>query len=409
MGAISNNFRQIQIRGPMPRTYPRTLLAIVSFCLICSLSAAHAQDNPAAKPAPKPAPVLAGEAVRGSLPILIPAVGAVEAGAVVEIKARISGLLRAVHFTEGQDVRQGDLLFSIDSRDLEADLRSARANLERSRSHLAKAEEDKRRYDNLLSQGMVSRDQQESTATTLAALQAEIRSAEAAVEAAKVELSFAEIRSPITGRTGALQMDAGNMVKANADSPMVVISQVAPVNVRFSVPESHLGAIMAGQQAAALTVTAKPAGAPAATGKLVFIDSSVDSRTGTIALKAQFPNTDRTLWPGQFTDVTLMAGTRNNVVLVPAQAVTPGAEGEFVYIIRPDSTVEYRLVKTGPRQDGHVVVESGLEGGEKIVLDGHLRLSPGATVTIRDPQAKDAKPDDAPQGKARDAVPGAKL
>lgn len=390
----------------MPRKYCVLLMILAAVFLVSTV--APAQDKPAAKPAPKPAPVTAGEAVRGSLPILVSAVGAVEAGAVVEIKARISGLLRAVHFTEGQDVRQGDLLFSIDSRDLEADLRSARANLDRSRSHLAKAEEDKRRFDDLLSQGMVSRDQQESTATALAALQAEIRSAEAAVEAAKVELSFAEIRSPITGRTGVLQMDAGNMVKANADSPMVVISQVEPVNVRFSVPEIHLGAIMAGQHAAPLAVTAKPAGAPVATGRLVFIDSAVDSQTGTIALKAQFPNTDRSLWPGQFTDVTLTVDTRNNVVLVPAQAVTPGAEGEFVYIIRPDSTVEYRLVKTGPRQDGHVVVESGLEGGEKIVLDGHLRLSPGAAVTIRDPQAKDAKADDAPQGKAQDAAPGAK-
>jgi multidrug efflux system membrane fusion protein len=408
MITISNNFKRIQSRGPMPRTYPRILLALVSFCLICGLSAVHAQDKPAAKPAPKPAPVTAGEAVRGSLPLLVPAVGTVEAGAVVEVKARINGLLRAVHFAEGQDVRQGDLLFSIDSRDLEADLRSARANLERSRSHLAKAEEDKRRFDSLLSQGMVSRDQQESTATALAALQAEIRSAEAAVEAARVQLSFAEIRSPITGRAGVLQMDAGNMVKANADSPMVVISQVAPVNVRFSVPEIHLGAIMAGQRAAPLAVMARPAGAPAATGKLVFIDSSVDSQTGTIALKAQFSNTERTLWPGQFADVTLTVGTRDNVVLVPAQAVTPGAEGEFVYIIRPDSTVEYRLVKTGPRQDGLVVVESGLEGGEKIVLDGHLRLSPGAAVTIRDPQTKDAKSDEAPQGKAQDGAPGAK-
>ena len=355
-----------------------SLLALSCLCL--SLNPASAQEKPKAKAAP----VLAGEAVRGSIPVTLTAVGTVEASEVVEIKARINGLLRKVHFEEGSDVREGDPLFSLDSRDLEAQLRSARAGLDRIRAQLKKAGEDKRRNDDLLRQGLISRDQQETTDTALAALQAELREAEAAVESAAVDLSHAEIRSPLNGRTGVLQLNAGNMVKANADSPMVVISRVEPVNVRFAVPEAHLSAIMAAQALAPLRVTAKPAGvSEAVSGSLFFIDSAVDSKTGTITLKARFANGGRQLWPGQFADVTLEVGTMQDAVLVPERAVAPGAEGEYVFVILPDNTVEYRTVRTGLRHGDRVVVESGLNGGERIVLDGHLRLTPGAAVTIR--------------------------
>ena len=354
------------------------LLALSCLCL--SLNPASAQE----KPRTKAAPVLAGEAVRGTIPVTLTAVGTVEASEVVEIKARINGLLRKVHFEEGSDVRQGDPLFSLDSRDLEARLRSARAGLDRIRAQLKKAGEDKRRNDDLLRQGLISRDQQETTDTALAALQAELREAEAAVEAAAVDLSHAEIRSPLNGRTGVLQLHAGNMVKANADSPMVVISRVEPVNVRFAVPEAHLSAIMAAQAQAPLRVTARPAGVnEAVSGSLFFIDSAVDSKTGTITLKARFANDGRELWPGQFADVSLEVGTVQDAVLVPERAVAPGADGEYVFVILADNTVEYRTVRTGLRHGDRVVVESGLNGGERIVLDGHLRLTPGAAVTIR--------------------------
>lgn len=369
----------------------------IVFLLVLSCLALHsasAQEKPKAKAAP----VLAGEAVRGSIPVTLTAVGTVEASEVVEIKARINGLLRKVHFEEGSDVREGAPLFSLDSRDLEAQLRSARAGLDRIRAKLKKAGEDKRRNDDLLRQGLISRDQQETTDTALAALQAELREAEAAVEAAAVDLSHAEIRSPLSGRTGALQLHAGNMVKANADSPMVVISRVEPVNVRFAVPEAHLSGIMAAQAKAPLTVTARPAGLnEAVSGSLSFIDSAVDSRTGTIALKARFANADRRLWPGQFADVTLEVGTMQDAVLVPGRAVAPGAEGEFVFVILADNTVEYRTVRTGLRHGDLVVVESGLNGGERIVLDGHLRLTPGAAVTIRN-QGEGAGPADTAPG-----------
>lgn len=374
----------------MPYRFLRTLLIFAAILLIfCSVAAAQPQD----KPKPKAAPVTAGEAVRGAVPILLTAIGTVEASEVVEVKARINGLLREVHFEEGQDVHRGDPLFSLDSRDLEAELRSARAGLDRVRAQLRKAVEDKRRNDDLLRQGLISRDRQETTATAQESLQAEVQEAEAAVEEAKVALSHAEIRSPIDGRTGTIQLHAGNMVKANADSPMVVISRVEPVNVRFAVPESHLAAIMAAQATAPLRVLAKPAGLPEpVAGSLSFIDRGVDARTGTIALKARFANTNRQLWPGQFADVTLEVGVLKDVVLVPERAVSPGADGEYVYAILPDGTVEYRTVATGLRHDGMVVVKSGLQGGEKVVLDGHLRLSPGAAVTIR-PEGQGGKPE----------------
>ncbi|GAB6111394.1 efflux RND transporter periplasmic adaptor subunit [Desulfomicrobium salsuginis] len=374
------------------RLVPICLLALI--CLFSAHSQAFAQEKPKAKAAP----VLAGEAVRGSIPVILTAVGTVEASEMVEIKARINGLLRTVHFEEGSDVREGDPLFSLDSRDLEAQLRSARAGLDRIKAQLKKAGEDKRRNDDLLRQGLISRDQQETTDTALAELQAEQREAEAAVEAAGVALSYAEIRSPITGRTGVLQLHAGNMVKANADTPMVVISRIEPVNVRFSVPEAHLPAIMAAQAKAPLKVTARPAGvSEAVSGSLSFIDSAVDSRTGTITLKARFANAGRQLWPGQFADVSLEVGTMQDAVLAPERAVAQGADGEYVFVILPDNTVEYRTVRTGLRHGDNVVVESGLSGGERIVLDGHLRLTPGAAVTVRG-QGEAAAPAGGKQG-----------
>lgn len=367
----------------MPIRYLRIVLSVALLLLLLSSTSLFAQEKPKDSKS-KAAPVLAGEAVRGTVPVLLTAVGTVEASEVVEIKARINGLLRAVHFEEGQDVHQGQLLFSLDSRDLEAELRSAKAGLDRVRAQLRKLEEDKRRNDDLLRQGIISREQQETSTANLDALRAQIREAEAAVESAGVSLTYAEIRSPINGRTGVIQLHAGNMVKANADSPMVVISRIEPVNVRFSVPEIHLPAIMAGQAAGVLPVQARPAGLnKPVMGSLSFIDSSVDAKTGTIGLKARFENKERHLWPGQFADVTLEVGRKQDVVLVPERAVSPGADGEYVYIILPDNTVEYRTVKTGMRFEDRVVIEDGLQGGEKIVLDGQLRLSPGAAVAVK--------------------------
>lgn len=367
------------------------VLFVLSCLLVFAAVGGHAQDAAPDSSVRQPAvPVSVGPVTRGDIPLFVRAVGSVEASAVVEIKARISGVVQDVHFRAGQDVRVGDRLFSIDDRELTAALHVAGANLAQAKARLAKAEKDARRFAGLLRDGIVSRDQQEAVSTDEAALRAQVLAQEAAVEAARVALSHAEIRAPLAARAGDVLLHAGNMVKANADSPMVVLSRLEPVDVRFSVPEKYLSTIRERMLTSALRVEATPTGSPdAVRGVLHFVDNTVDTGTGTIVLKARFANTDRALWPGQFTDVILELGRKDNAVLVPEQAVMPGADGEFVYVVRADKTVDYRLVRTGVRHAGLAEVLSGLEGGEHVVLDGHLRLSPGAAVSLR-PATRDA-------------------
>ncbi|AGW12306.1 putative efflux transporter protein [Megalodesulfovibrio gigas DSM 1382 = ATCC 19364] len=340
------------------------------------------------KGAPQAAPVLAATATVESIPELVSVVGNAEAASVVEIKARINGELVQAHFEEGQEVRQGDVLFTIDPRPLEAALREAKAKLERNQALLRKAEEDNRRYAQLVNERIISREQFEEKTTNLAALLAQVKADAATVESAEVELTYSSIRSPINGRTGQILVDRGNMIKAN-DVAMLVIQQIEPIHVQFSVPEALLGEIMARYKAAKLEVRAAPPGREQDpdVGVLVFIDNTVDRKTGSIALKASFENREHRLWPGQFVNVQLVLGVRDRVVTVPSQAVMPSSQGEAVYVIREDNTAEFRPVKTDVRLSaglpGKVAVESGLSGGERVVVDGHLRLAPGRPVDVR--------------------------
>lgn len=332
----------------------------------------------------RPVPVVVAKAVRRTVPVELRAVGTVEASATVSVKSRVEGELVAVHFRPGQDVRQGDLLFSIDPKPFEAQLREAEARLERDRALLAKAEDDNRRYEGLRQQDIVSQDQFEQVASNLSALRATVRAEEAAVDSARVQLGYTSIRSPVTGRTGRLLVDAGNMIKANAETPMVVIMQVEPIEVAFSVPEAHLMAIMNGMAGGRLPVEARVAGAPAAeAGDLYFVDNSVDRRTGTIALRARFENRSRALWPGQFVDVTLRLGELKDAVVVPSRAVQDGLDGQQAYVVGQAGTVELRKVATGNVVGGETVILSGVEAGETVVTDGHLRLKPGVPVEAR--------------------------
>ncbi|MCA1986098.1 MAG: efflux RND transporter periplasmic adaptor subunit [Desulfovibrio sp.] len=368
------------------------LLAAVLWAAVC---AAQGSQNTPGKPAPAPAPVLAATAQVESIPEVVAAVGNVEAASTVEIKARINGEVVKVHFSEGQEVRQGDVLFTIDPRPLEAALREATAKLERNKALMRKAEEDNRRYERLVNERIISREQFEEKMTNLAALQAQVRADEATVESAEVELSYASIRSPINGRTGQILVDHGNMVKAN-DVAMLVIQQIEPIHVQFAVPEALLGEVMARFKAARLEVRAAPPGREQDpdVGALVFIDNAVDRKTGSIALKASFENKEHRLWPGQFVNVQLVLGVRDRVVTVPSQAVMPSSQGEAVYVIREDNTAEFRPVQTDARLGaglpGKVVVASGLSGGERVVVDGHLRLAPGRPVEVRGTAGDDA-------------------
>jgi len=338
-----------------------------------------------AKSAQRQVPVTADVAKLKDIPREIRAIGNVGSFATVSIKARVSGELQKVHFKEGQDVAKGTLLFTIDPQPFQASLKEALARLEKDKALVAKAEDDYRRYENLLQRGSISREQYDQVRANLAALRATIQADEAVVENARVQLGYTSIYSPISGRTGSLLIDQGNMIKANDDNKsLVVIEQIQPIYVNFSVPESNLPEIMSRFKKETLFVTVMPEGAGSVyeKGRLSFIDNSVDPKTGSISLKGTFDNKNRQLWPGQFVNVVLTMGDLKDVVTVPSQAVQNGANGPYVFTITPENKVEYKQVSAGISYNGETVIEKGVLAGEKVVTDGHLRLTPGASVEI---------------------------
>ncbi|RPH50264.1 MAG: efflux RND transporter periplasmic adaptor subunit [Desulfobacteraceae bacterium] len=372
-------------------------LIIGLFCLLvltitgCKAKTQEASDGKevkgAAKGAQRPAPVTAAVAVQKNIPIEIKAVGNIESYATVSIKARVNGELQKVHFAEGQEVSKGKLLFTIDPRPFQAALNESSARLEKDKALFSKAEDDYRRYENLLQRGSISREQFDQVRANLSALKATIQADEAVVENARVQLGYTSIYSPISGRTGNLLIDQGNMIKANDDNKsLVVIEQIRPIYVGFAVPEANLYEIMKRLNMERLSITALPEGSKAAPvkGLLSFVDNSVDSKTGTIRLKGTFKNQDGRLWPGQFVNVVLTLGDRKDVVMVPSQAVQNGANGPYVFTITQDNKVEYKPIMAGRTHNGETVIEKGVLSGEKIVTDGHLRLTPGAPVEITD-------------------------
>jgi multidrug efflux system membrane fusion protein len=343
----------------------------------------------------------------------IQVIGNVEAYATILVKARVNGQITGVHFREGDDVKKGDLLFSLDPRPFEAQLNQAEANLARDEAqlHLAQAnlnrdlaqqryvQEQNERFARLFQDGIISKDQAEQTRTgadtishVIIADQAAVRSAEAAVGAgraavanARVQLSYATISSPIDGRTGNLALKEGNLVTANS-TDLVTINQIKPIYATFSVPEAHLPAIKRYMAQGQLAVEASPQEGVAAreTGYLSFVDNTVETTTGTIRLKGTFTNERNVLWPGQFVRVSLRLTTHSNALVIPNQAVQAGQEGVYVYVVKPDRSVESRTVVTGSRVDQDVVIQSGLQAGETVVTEGHLRLAPGMRVQPRD-------------------------
>jgi multidrug efflux system membrane fusion protein len=315
------------------------------------------------------------------------AIGNVEAKNTVAVKARIDGQIFAVNFGEGQHVSKGDVLFQLDPRAFEAALHQAQANLARDQASLDHAAMQKRRYADLLEKNFVSKDAYAQFKTNADTAEAVMRASRAAVETARLNLQYCTIRSPIDGYVGRAMLQLGNVVKANDTNPLVVINQVEPIYVSFAVPEQTLGEIR--HRMAAAPLVAKVSGrsgspkGPIAEGKLVFIDNAVDQSTGTIKLRAQFDNRDLALWPGQFVSVSLELYEQHDALVVPTLAVQTGPQGEYVFVLRADSTVEVRKVSIA-RVDGDLaVVEKGLAGGEQVVTRGQLRLAPGAKVLVR--------------------------
>jgi len=357
-------------------------------------------------------PVEVAPAVQKTVPVQLRAIGNVQAYSTVSVKSRLAGQLMQVYFKEGQDVKSGDLLFVIDPRPFEAALKQAEASLEREMAQVKQAEAniakdaaqaknaqvEADRYKFLFEKGVVPRQQYDKFRTDAEALEATVhadRAAKvnaeaavvadrAAVENAKLQLGYCSIRSPMDGRTGSLIVQEGSMIKDN-DTIMVVINQITPTYVSFSVPEQYLAEIKKYMALGKLKVQAiVPNGeTPPEEGLISFIDNAVDTATGTLRLKGTFANREKKLWPGQFVNVVLTLTTEPNAIVVPSQAIQTGQEGQYVFVVKPDFTVESRPVVAGRTIHGETVIQKGLSADEKVVTDGQLRLYPGAQVEIK--------------------------
>lgn len=332
-----------------------------------------------------PVPVLVATAEQKVMPVQIRAIGNAEAYATVAVKARVDGQIVRVNFREGQDVAPGEVLFQLDPRPFEAALAQARANLARDAAQLANAQAQERRYRDLLQKNFVSREMYSQIRTNLDTARATVQADQAAVENARLQLEFGTIRSPISGRTGKILIQRGNLVKANDTNALVVINRIRPIYVDLSVPEQDLERIRRFMRGGALPVgvTLPGADAKTASGKLVFVDNAVDATTGTVRLKALFPNEDEALWPGLFVNATLTLRQQKDAVVVPSQAVQTGPRGQYVFVVKPDDSVEMRDIAVDRSVGAETVVAKGLAPGERVVTVGQLRLVPGAKVDIK--------------------------
>ncbi len=389
-------------------TKPIALITLIIAIHVAGCSSPQAQSGP---PGPPAVPVTIAQVVEESVPIQVRTVGTAEAFSTVEVKSQVAGQLMNVKFLEGGNVNQGDLLFEIDARPFrealrqaesalakdQAQLRVAEANLGRSQAQLKNAKADAARFEQLSKEGISTRQQEEQIRTaaevtehsvrgdeaTIETVKAAVEADRTAIEQAKLNLSYCQILAPISGRAGNVLLHAGNLVKANGDNPLVVINQIKPVFVTFGVPERYLSEIARQQSRRKLPVAAAPEkdGMPAI-GVLSVIDNTVDPNTGTIRLKAEFPNTDGRIWPGQFVNVVLTLDTQTAIV-VPSEAVQVGQQNSFLYAVKADQTVEPRPVTVGQTISGKVIIEKGVAAGETIVTDGQSRLYPGAKISTK--------------------------
>jgi membrane fusion protein, multidrug efflux system len=330
-------------------------------------------------------PVTVAQVVQKQMPIEIRVIGAVEAYSVVSVHAQITGQLTDVNFKEGEDVTKNQLLFALDRRPLEAALLQAQANLQRDVAQAANAKAVAQRYTDLAAQGIATTEQVETNRSSAAALEATVEADRAAVESAKVQLQYATITSPIAGRTGALMVHEGNLVRAQDTAPLVVINQVSPIYVSFAIPESRLAELKRFLALGTLAVEAQPPNDEAVSshGHITFVDNNVDQTTGTIRIKATFTNEDRRLWPGQFVNVIVALTKDLTAVVVPTAAVQVGQQGQYTYVVKPDHSVEYRAVVVERTAGLETVIKSGLKASETVVTDGHLRLVAGSHVSIK--------------------------
>jgi len=367
----------------------RKLLVLVALIAACKRGAPQQGQQQG-----EGVPVTVAQVEKKTVPQQVTAIGTVEPMHTVQIRTLVGGTLVGVHFQEGQEVAKGDLLFTIDSRPYQAALAQAQSAVQRDKAKMLDAEANARRYEELAKKEYVTQQQAESARADAASLQATVKADEAAVEQAKLNLAYCAIRAPVTGKTGSVLVHAGNVVKAN-DAALVVIDQMQPIYVSFAVPERVLPQIRA-REGEKLPVAArlsdqKPGEVPesgairgeAEQGVLTFVDNAVNSVTGTILLKATFENKDEALWPGSFAMATVTLGEIRDATVAPSQAVQRGQQGQYVFVVKQDGTVESRPVTVSMQDERQAVIEKGLAPGEVVVTDGQLRLAPGARVQVK--------------------------
>jgi multidrug efflux system membrane fusion protein len=337
----------------------------------------------AARQAPA-APVTVATVASRTMPLQLQAIGNVEAISTVNIKPQISGQLVGVHFREGDFVKKSQLLFTIDRAPFEADLRHAEATLAKDQAQAENARLDAERYQGLGREGVVSRQQVDAAASAYNAQAAAVAADKAAVETAKINLNYTTIYSPINGRTGNVAVKSGNLVKANDVPVLVTINQIEPIYVSFSIPEQQLADLKKYSAGKALTVKASlQGGGQQFDGRLTFVDNTVDLTTGTIKLKATFDNHQHALWPGQFVDCSLTLTSQLNAIVVPSAALQTGQNGTYVYVVDQDLTARIQPIKVARTMGDDVVIASGLQPGQRIVVDGQLQVLPGSKVSIK--------------------------
>jgi membrane fusion protein, multidrug efflux system len=347
------------------------------------------------KTAPAAVPVTVAAAQRRTVPFELAAPGMVEPLQTVAVQPQVSGLIEHISFTEGQEVRKGQVLFQIDARPFQAALGQAQAALARDSAQAANAEQDVTRYASLAQKEYVTAQQYDQARTTAAAATATLAGSKAAVDQARLNLQYATIRAPIAGRTGSLRVREGNLVRSTDDTPLVTINQIRPILVRFAVPASNLGLIQRHRDGGPV-VHAEPVGGAAGSGGggdsgggtvsegvLTFVDNAVDTTTGTILLKGSFPNTDGALWPGEFVNARVRLYQDPNALVVPASAVVSGQQGSFVFVVQADGTAKTFPVTVERTSDSVAVLASGIKAGDRVVTDGQLRLRSGSKVQIK--------------------------
>ncbi len=351
--------------------------------LVCvaALLAAGCSGRPAV--APQRVPVSVARVERQAVPYQIAATGTVEPIRTVEVTSQVSGLLLRVHFDEGDEVAADQVLFEIDPRPYQAALQQAQANLFRDLAQAQNAARDAERYRDLAANSFVTTEDYQQKQATADALAATVQADSAALAVARLNLDYARIRAPITGRTGRLLLHAGNVVRSTG-TPLVTINQLRPILVRFAVPAPQLPEVRrrAGQALRVFARASRDAAVPA-DGVLSFMDNEVDTATGTVLLKARFPNHDGGLWPGEFVDVTLVLAVQADATVIPAQAVMTGQQGTYVFVVDPDGTAKERSVTVSRTVDSLAVIADGLTAGTLVVTDGQLRLTPESRVEIR--------------------------